>query len=438
MKLIFLLSIFSAAAVAQTSWIPVPVDPVASGVGTKAACNAALRAQAGSSHTCVERIKTPATVSCPPAPAPLTHTMLCAPPLVGSWVQTATFTVGAAPTCAVTQGPWVPADAPGGACMPTTGGYSVPNRIASFQARYAAVRPGAAYPVALPAAPTITSRRTVSTAAEMQAAMGVPGVEVTFAGSGFVGTLRPGANQRWIFPAGFTLTAPADGIAINPDRTVNVELVGTGGRVVGAFQARQVADLRVRGMDIRTRSNSSQTWLDMNSVDASQRVLIEGSYLFARSYGLIYSDNRDVVLANSEVHAAGEAATTRGARNANALLIDSRIVTAGNQQQVRAHAGTPRFAFFNLQIEGGTGSYFGSAGDGCPSVVDLVMLDNSYYGQGDTIFTDGCVAGGTIVGNRGFSPWGSGSQIGVNMPAGSVVFDNPRLPATTPPAWGRR
>lgn len=329
----------------------------------------------------------------------------------------------------------LPAPTPTPTPAPPAGSYDVSARIAAFHARLAEARPGATFPVALPAAPTITSRRTVSTATEMQAAMGVAGVEVTFAGSGFEGTLRPRADQRWIFPAGFTLTGPGGGVAISVDQTQRVALVGTGGRVVGAFQARQVADLLVQGMEVRAGSGQ---YANLNSVDQSQRVLIAGSYLSAPGYALIYSDNADMVVANSEIHSAGAYATTRGARNQRVLLMDSRIVTMGNQQQVRAHAGSRQVAAFGLQIEGGTGAYFGSAGDGCPSVTDLVMLDSAYYGQGDTVFTDGCAGVGTVVGMRGFSPWGSGSQIGVNMPAGSVVRDNPRLPAQVAPAWSRR
>lgn len=267
----------------------------------------------------------------------------------------------------------------------------------------------------------------------MQAAMGVPGVEVTFAGAGFTGTLRPRADQRWIFPSGFTLTGPGGGVAVGVDQTQRVALVSYGGRVEGAFQARQVADLLVQGLDVRAGNGQ---YANLNSIDQSQRVLVVGSLMAAPTYALIYADNSSITLANSEFISGGAAATTRGARNSPALLMDSRLV--GAQQQVRQHAATPNFAAYNLQIEGGTGAYFGSAGDGCPSVLNLVYLDNSYYGQGDTIFTDGCVQGGTVVGNRGFSSWGGGTQVGVNMPAGSVVNNNPRLAPQAPPAWVRR
>jgi hypothetical protein len=329
--------------------------------------------------------------------------------------------------------PTPPAPAPVPPSPPPSGSYDVSARLAAFASRLSQERPGPWPLPVLPAAPTITTRRTVSNASEMQAAMGVTGVEVTFAGPGFEGTLRPRADQRWIFPAGFTLTGPGGGQAIGVDQTQRVELVGTGGRVVGSFVARQVTDLRVAGMDIRA---GTAQYYNLNSVDQCQRVEITGSFLFAPGYGLIYADNTDFVLANSEVHASGIAATTRGARNQRVILLDSRVVNAGSQQQVRQHAGTPAFGVFNLQIEGGTGAYFGAAGDPVPSVHDLVMLDNSYYGSGDFIFTDGQVAGGVVVGNRGYTSWGGGSQISVNL--SGIVRDNLRLAPQTPPVWTRR
>jgi hypothetical protein len=323
---------------------------------------------------------------------------------------------------------------------PASSGYDVGARVAAFQARYAAARPGATFPVALPTAPAITSRITVSTAAEMQAAAGRVGVEVTFAGAGFVGTLNVGQDQRWIFPAGFTLTAPSDSYAINYSGARRVELVGTGGRVVGAMYGIGPQDLRLRGMDVRTRTNSTQTWYDMNSADQCARVLIESSYVFARSYAMIYSDCTNFVVANSEVIGAGDHATARTARSDLVLWLDSRLVTQGNQQIFRAHENTNRFAGWGLQIEGATGVYVGPAGIAGVQVQELVLLDNSMFVSGQSIAgaSGGNVTMGTVVGNRAFTNFEPGSQIPVGGGAGWVIGDNPRNASAAPPAWTRR
>lgn len=334
-----------------------------------------------------------------------------------------------------------PGPAPAPSPAPVPGAYNTVARIAAFNARVTALRGSSSFAsIALPAAPTITSRITVSTAAEMAAAQGRAGVEVTFAGSGFVGTLSPRADQRWIFPAGFTLTAPSGGHALEVSGARRTELVGTGGRVVGGLTGSGHSDLRLSGMEVRSRSDSAQSWFDMHAMSNCSRVLIEGSHLYARSYALIYSDCNNVVVANSEVISAGEHATARTARGDLVLWMDSRLVTQGNQQIFRAHENSNRFAGFGLQIEGATGVYVGPAGVEGTQVQDLVLLDNSIYVSGQSIAaaTPGNVTMGAVVGNRAFTNWETGSEIPVGGGTGWIVSNNPRSAATTPPAWRRQ
>lgn len=59
---------------------------------------------------------TPPPVTCPPAPASTTRTQTCPAGTTGSWQQTSTSSVGAAPACTVTT-VWAPVDAPAGACV---------------------------------------------------------------------------------------------------------------------------------------------------------------------------------------------------------------------------------------------------------------------------------------------------------------------------------
>jgi hypothetical protein len=60
-----------------------------------------------------------AVSTCRPAPAVQTRPGACPPLTTGSWTQTSTSTVSAAPGCNVTTGPWLPATAPAGACVVT-------------------------------------------------------------------------------------------------------------------------------------------------------------------------------------------------------------------------------------------------------------------------------------------------------------------------------
>lgn len=398
--------------------------------------------------TFINRAEAPPPV-CQAAPAARTQTAACPSPLTGSWAQTSSATVGPAPTCTVTWSAFAPTTPPAGACVspPPPTGYDTVARIAAFNARLGAVRPGASWPIALPTAPTITQRRTVSTAAEMQAAMALDGIEVTFAGSGFVGTLNLAGrrDQRWIFPAGFTLTAPEGAVAIGAGRSQRVELVGTGGRVVGAFEAAYHSDMTMRGMDIRTRTNSSPQWIDQIQHNECSRVLIESTYLFARSYAVWSAGCNNVVIANSQLVGLGEHATARFERADLVLALDSRLVTQGTQMVYRAHQNTGRFGAWRVQFEGGlSGVYIAPAPTVMLNARDLVMLDSSIYSNSMAVNAPYLHTGvvnlerATVVGNRAFTNGESGLQIGLSAGPDWISGDNPREPYRAPPAWSAR
>ncbi|MBK6696801.1 MAG: hypothetical protein IPG50_32115 [Myxococcales bacterium] len=327
-------------------------------------------------------------------------------------------------------------------------GYDVSARIAAFNARLVAVRVAAGQsatstfaPLSLPTPPTLTAQLTVSNATEMAAALAMSNVEVTFTGSGFTATLNLSGrhDQRWIFPAGFTLTAPPDGYAIQYGNGSRIELVGTGGRVVGGTFGAPV-DLRVRGMDIRTRTDSSQIYLDTHSMEPCSRVLIESSYWFARSYAMLYGQCTDFVVGNSEFVSAGAHATSRTSASDLVLWMDSRLVTQGTQQLFRAHAGTNRFAGWNLRLEGSTGIYIGPAGAAGVNVQDLVLLDNAYYGAGQAIhapYTSSLGANvtmATVVANRAYTTWTDELTAG----PGWIVSNNSVSAPVSAPPWSRQ
>jgi hypothetical protein len=305
------------------------------------------------------------------------------------------------------------------------------------------VRPGVAWPITLPTPPTITTRVTVSNAAEMAAAAAMSGVEVTFTGSGFVGTLNLGgrSDQRWIFPAGFTLRAPDGDYAIRAGNSRRIELIGTGGLVAGSFEAAGHSDMTIRGMDIRTRTNSTPEWLDHNQFNECNRVLIENSYLFAKSYAVWSAGCTNFVVNGSQAISQGAHATVRFQRADLVLWMNSRLVTQGLQYIFRAHENTNRFAGWGLQMEGSMGAYAAPAPTVMMAVRDYVMLDNSFYTASvfNTPYLYNGVVNvetGTVVGNRAFTN-AEGSQLGLSPGPNWVVSNNSRLAATTPPAWHR-
>jgi hypothetical protein len=130
-------ALLSCAALAQTSTVTPREDRgyqpmrgtsnVGKPVATEAACEAAIAAdvlvrKATSLYKCRhETVKlgaysaAPAPVVCPVPPAPTVATVACASPLVGTWQQTTTVSIGPAPTCTRTVA-LTPATAPAGAC----------------------------------------------------------------------------------------------------------------------------------------------------------------------------------------------------------------------------------------------------------------------------------------------------------------------------------
>ena len=298
----------------------------------------------------------------------------------------------------------------------------------------------------LPTPPTIVRRVTVSTAAELQTVMGLSGSEITFSGPGFVGTLSPRNDQRYIFPAGFTLTAPSDGFLLNLGSAQRVELVGTGGRGVGGTTAGSYSDLRMRGVDFRTRDNSGAIWLDQHYFTGGRRTLIESSYIYAYNYTVYWHGSSDFVIANSEiVQGAGNYALTRGGGSTTTLFIDSRFISPTGQQMLRVHEGQQRYGLWNNQIEGGTGVVSKAAGaDPGVDCNDLVLLDNGLYLTGAPItapYLEGSILNvpmATIVGNRAYTNWETGSQINIGTGPGWVVNNNPRSAQVVAPAWQRQ
>ncbi|MEY4561641.1 MAG: hypothetical protein RLZZ618_918 [Pseudomonadota bacterium] len=329
-------------------------------------------------------------------------------------------------------------------------------RIAAFNARLSAVLAAAGQSstspfagIALPIAPRITSYVTVANASQLATAAAMSNVEVTFTGPGFVGKLPldSRSDQRWIFPAGFTLTAPAGDYAIEIGRSSRIELIGTGGRVVGGmFSGSVYSDLKLKGMDIRTRTNSPQVWYDQIDIQYGTRVLIDSSYIWARQYALYYYYASNFVVANSDLNASGEAAAVRTGGSDLVLLMDSRVKLGGSTQAVRAHDNTHRYAAWNLQVEGSTGFVAAPAPTVGTQVQDLVLLDNKFYVNGTPVSASHTVSGqpnvtkATIVGNHGYTNFESGSQIGNNGDQGGnwIVRDNPRTSSTTAPAWARQ
>ena len=93
-----------------------------------------------------------------------------------------------------------------------------------------------------------------------------------------------------------------------------------------------------------------------------------------------------------------------------------------------------------MQIEGATGVYVDPVGIQGTQVQDLMLLDNAIYVSGQSIAaaTSGNVTMGTVVGNRAFTNWETGSQIPVGGGTGWIISNNPRNAATTAPAWRRQ
>lgn len=81
--------------------------------------------------------------TCGAQPAALVRTATCPAGTTGTWVQTSTYASAPSPTC-WTAGPWLPATAPAGTCVPTTPPGAV-NFATTFETTEAQISEGGAW-----------------------------------------------------------------------------------------------------------------------------------------------------------------------------------------------------------------------------------------------------------------------------------------------------
>ncbi len=149
LPLLLLASVLYGTAAAQTAVVrwELRLKGTTAALGTyttQTACDTAARARNAAGtvvYECPRHLAVTGSappVTCPAAPAPTVATIACAAPTTGSWQQTTTVTIGAAPACTRTT-VVAPQSAPAGACTappvdpPPTGAWS---RIASEGATF--------------------------------------------------------------------------------------------------------------------------------------------------------------------------------------------------------------------------------------------------------------------------------------------------------------
>lgn len=83
---------------------------------------------AADGNTCRVSVRITVTSDCPPQPAAETRTQICPSGTTGSWIQSRAYVTAPAPACWI-AGPWIPQEAPIGACVeppppPPTGDWT--------------------------------------------------------------------------------------------------------------------------------------------------------------------------------------------------------------------------------------------------------------------------------------------------------------------------
>lgn len=350
-------------------------------------------------------------------------------------------------------------------------GYNVQARVDAFIARHKEVRVDAGESntssfegnVTLPTAPTITSYANAGSLAAFNAAR-VNGVEITLTAS-FTGTLNVSGytDMRVIFPTGVEITAPSDSPGITIGTATRLQLLGTGGTVVGNLVTTGGAsDIHIKGMIVTTRTNSASPQNDMMELNDIDKLLIESSLLQSDSWCPYHYYGTYCVFANSSFIGTNVNQThgcARGGVMTTSLWMDCRMRAETLGFGWRIHHETTRAAVWNCQVEGvnaalgalNTNDFSGV------NVYDIVVIDNNLWSDGTVIFlpeyADPVPTGvdllnvsmATIVDNTGYTDYAgdSGSQMSLGGTPGTswITGDgtqNPRNAYSAPPAWSRQ
>lgn len=356
------------------------------------------------------------------------------------------------------------------------GSYDVAARLAAFKARNIAVNVAAGRAatsnfssMSVATRPTITSTATVNNQAELTASAAVSGRRTIF-GSSFTGSLNiPSGrtDQEYDFN-GFTLTSAANtdvfGWASNVDRIhlkSNTTAVPAllGGNVNSNSGGSNMTFEKMRWQSQMTSTPSF--WDDIQVTNVSSLTIV-GCVFEGRNYGLWYSNNRNMIVANSIITSPTTLTpVTRGiGKNPSVtdgdliLYMDSLLQGGAGPYALFRCIKFPRAAVWNCQLNGGASTSAGvqvthpGGGDPVELQIDteLVLDTNRAYVQNGTSFyapygvatsTFVRITLGTYVDNIGYSDYEGGSTLtfGEDTGPGWYLNNNPRLAYTAPPAW---
>jgi hypothetical protein len=291
--------------------------------------------------------------------------------------------------------------------------------------------------ISAPVPPATTSRRTVTTAAELAAALGVSGTQIDVAPGRHVLEMVSRATDQIINCAPGATIAPTGSTALTLSAARRIEVRGC--RLEGGVYVLGASDIKF--YDVTLVSKDTGSIADSVEFGGSTRVLIEHSTFTTPRYVAYSSDCVDFIVANSQMHSvAGLSARQSSIRFVNTrrgVVLDSRI-TNPTHHNLRAHAGSSLIYWSGNQLEGG-GLYAADNPVGALNVSGIWATDNRIYHTATNLFSFYSppeVLGAILIGNRGYS--GNGGAASMD-PGGTdptwIVRENVREPYRAPPVW---